>query len=340
LSSKYRESGVDIDAAGKALEGIGRLVRSTWRKEVLSDVGNFGGLFALEEKYRNPVLVSSIDGVGTKLKVAFMAARHDTVGEDLVNHCVNDILVQGAEPLFFLDYFGTGRLEKGVVEDVVRGMARGCEANGCALVGGETAEMPGFYKEGEYDLAGCIVGVVERERLIDGAGIEPGDSLWAFPSSGLHTNGYSLARKIIFEEQGLGIGDRIPGTSATVADTLLEVHRSYLPEIRSLRDRIDIHGLAHITGGGLVDNIPRILPGGCSVEIRRSAWEVPPVFEFLREKGGVEDIEMCRVFNMGIGMILIAAESGEKSIMEADLRWKPFRVGHVIEGDRDVKIVP
>ena len=244
MSSKYRESGVDIDAATTALKGIGNLIRSTWGSEVLSEVGNFGGLFEISSQYREPVLVSSVDGVGTKLRVAFMSGRHDTVGEDLVNHCVNDILVQGAEPLFFLDYFGCGKLETEIIEDVVKGLARGCRANGCALIGGETAEMPGFYADGEYDLAGSIVGVVERGSLIDGGRITEGDSVWAFPSSGLHTNGYSLARKIIFEDVGLGVGDDIPGTGRSVADNLLEVHRSYLPEIRILRELVDIRGLA------------------------------------------------------------------------------------------------
>ncbi len=338
LSSKYKDSGVDIDAAGRALEGIGKLVRGTFRKEVLSQVGNFGGLFTMPEGLKEPVLVSSIDGVGTKLRLAFMTGRHDTVGEDLVNHCVNDILVQGAEPLFFLDYFGCGKLEGNVIEAVVAGMARGCSNNGCALIGGETAEMPGFYAEGEYDLAGCIIGAVERSELITGERIEAGDEIWAFPSSGLHTNGYSLARKIVFEEAGLAAGDEIPGAGGTVADLLLAVHRSYLPEIRSLRKVADVRGLAHITGGGLIDNIPRILPEGTSVEIDTSAWETPPLFRYLAEAGGVDDLEMHRVFNMGIGMVTIVPQGDSGRIPGGDYRWKPFRIGRVTQGAGEVKL--
>ena len=339
MSSKYKDSGVDIDAAGRALKGIGELVRGTFRKEVLSQVGNFGGLFTMPEGLKEPVLVSSIDGVGTKLRLAFMTGRHDTVGEDLVNHCVNDILVQGAEPIFFLDYFGCGKLEEGVIEAVVAGLARGCSSNGCALIGGETAEMPGFYTEGEYDLAGCIVGVVERGELITGERIEAGDEIWAFPSSGLHTNGYSLARHIVFNDAGLSVGDEIPGAGGSLADLLLAVHRSYLPEIRSMRKVVDLRGLAHITGGGLIDNIPRILPEGRSVEIDRSAWDTPPLFRYLGETGGVDDLEMHRVFNMGIGMVAIvpAADSGQ--VHDGDYRWKPFKIGKVTVGSGEVRLV-
>ncbi len=339
MRSKYKDSGVDIDAAGRARKGIGELVRGTFRKEVLSQIGNFGGRFTMPEGRREPVLVASIDGGGTKLRRAFMTGRHDTVGEDLVNHCVNDILVQGAEPLFFLDYFGCGKLEGGVIEAVVAGLARGCSTNGCALIGGETAEMPGFYAEGEYDLAGCIIGAVERRELITGERIVTGDAVWAFPSSGLHTNGYSLARKIVFEEAGLSTGDEMPGVGGTVADLLLEVHRSYLPEVRSLRKVADVRGLAHITGGGLIDNIPRILPEGRGVEIDLSAWETPPLFRYLAEKGGVEDLEMHRVFNMGIGMVAIVPEADSGQVPEGDYRWKPFRIGRVSEGTGGVELV-
>lgn len=338
MNSKYRESGVDIDAANRAKKSIGEWVKTTWGKEVLSDVGNFGGLFEMPAGLKAPVLVSSADGVGTKLKVAFLAGIHDTVGQDLVNHCVNDILVQGADPLFFLDYFASGTLERTVVEEVVKGLSQACIANGCALIGGETAEMPGFYADGEYDLAGVIVGVVDRGNLIDGRAIEPGDAIWAFPSSGLHTNGYSLARKIIFEDLGLGIDDILPGVGKTAAAELLEVHRSYLPEVRRLRKSIEIKGLAHITGGGLLENIPRILPEGCSVEIDTSAWEIPPVFRFLREKGAVGDREMYRVFNMGIGMIIIVAGGAESRIECDGCRWEPFPVGRVVEGTGEVRM--
>jgi phosphoribosylformylglycinamidine cyclo-ligase len=282
------------------------------------------------------VLVSSVDGVGTKLKVAFMSGRHDTVGEDLVNHCVNDILVQGAEPLFFLDYFACGKLDPEVLSGVVKGLARGCKENGCALIGGETAEMPGFYPDDEYDLAGCIVGIVDRGKLLDGAAIEPGDSVWAFPSSGLHTNGYSLARKIVFEEMGLGVDDELPGTGRTVADELLSVHRSYLKEYRSLDEIVTVRGLAHITGGGLLENIPRILPEGCSVEIDTGSWRPPALFDILRENGEVEGAEMFRVFNMGIGMIFIIPAEEESLLAKGDFRWEPFRIGAVVDGGNEV----
>jgi phosphoribosylformylglycinamidine cyclo-ligase len=339
LSSRYKDSGVDIDAAGKALEGIGGMIRGTFREEVLSRVGNFGGLFAMPEGFEEPVLVSSIDGVGTKLRLAFMTGRHDTVGEDLVNHCVNDILVQGAEPLFFLDYFGCGKLDKGVIEAVVEGLARGCRSNGCALIGGETAEMPGFYSEGEYDLAGCIVGVVERSRLITGEAIEDGNELWAFPSSGLHTNGYSLARKIIFEEAGLAVDDKVPGTDGSVADLLLAVHRSYLPEVRSLREVVDLRGLAHITGGGLLDNIPRILPEGLGASIDVSSWQTPPLFSYLAEAGSVDRVEMHRVFNMGVGMVAVVPGADSGRIPEGEYRWEPFRIGRISGDAAGVELV-
>ena len=339
MSSKYKDSGVDIDAAARALKGIGALARSTSREEVLSKVGNFGGLFRVPSGYDDPVLVSSIDGAGTKLRIAFMTGRHDTVGQCLVNHCVNDILVQGAVPLFFLDYFGCGRLDGEVLEALVSGMAKGCRENGCALIGGETAEMPGFYAEGEYDVAGCIIGIVERSKIIDGLRIAPGDEVWGWPSSGLHTNGYSLARKIVFEEAGLSPDDEIPGAGGTVADLLLAVHRSYLPEVTALRESVDIRGLAHITGGGLVDNIPRILPEGISVEIDRASWEVPPLFRWLQKAGGVDEAEMYRVFNMGIGMIAIVPAADAGSMAAAGGRWKPVRIGRAVKGQGDVRLV-
>jgi phosphoribosylformylglycinamidine cyclo-ligase len=337
--SRYKESGVDIDASNMAKKKIAALARGTWGKEVLSEIGNFGGLFEMPGGLKSPVLVSSVDGVGTKLKVAFLANKHDTVGEDLVNHCVDDILVQGAEPLFFLDYIASGVVDPEIVADVVKGIARGCKDNGCALIGGETAEMPGFYGGGEYDLAGCIVGVVDRARLIDGRSIRPGDSLWAFPSSGLHTNGYSLARKIVFEEAKLSIDDELPGTGKSVREALLAVHRSYLPEIRDLRSRVEIKGLAHITGGGLLENIPRILPAGAAVEIDSSKWEMPPLFRFLKTRGGVDATEMNRVFNMGIGMVVIVPAGADKAVAGGAYRWKPFPIGRVVEGNREVHIV-
>jgi len=287
--------------------------------------------------YDEPVLVSSVDGVGTKLKVAFLSGKHDTVGEDLVNHCVNDILVQGAKPLFFLDYIGCGKLEPNVVAEVLKGFSTGCENNGCALIGGETAEMPGFYRSGEYDLAGCIVGIVDKKRIIDGKRIEPGDEVWALPSSGLHTNGYSLARKVIFEDQGLGIEDNLLEEPVTVAEELLKVHRSYLKEVEQLQGHVDIKGLAHITGGGLVENIPRILPRGTAVGIETGSWEVPAVFRFLMEQGGISRKEMYRVFNMGIGMVVIVTpDDGKKMRSAGKLRWSPFRIGKVIGGEGNV----
>ncbi|MDD4858408.1 MAG: phosphoribosylformylglycinamidine cyclo-ligase [Candidatus Krumholzibacteria bacterium] len=337
--SKYRESGVDIDAANRAKKRIAELARETWGREVLSEIGNFGGLFQMPLGLTSPVLVSSVDGVGTKLKVAFLSKKHDTVGEDLVNHCVNDILVQGAEPLFFLDYVASGALDPEVVSEIVKGIAKACRENGCALIGGETAEMPGFYGGGEYDLAGCIIGVVERARVIDGRSIRPGDSIWAFPSSGLHTNGYSLARKIVFEEAKLSIDDELPGTGRSVREALLAVHRSYLPEIRDLRARVEVRGLAHITGGGLLENIPRILPAGTAVEIDASKWEVPPLFEFLKERGGVGWTEMNRVFNMGIGMVVIVPADTDEAVESGRYRWNPFQIGRVVAGDKKVHLV-
>jgi phosphoribosylformylglycinamidine cyclo-ligase len=337
--SKYKGSGVDIDASNRAKKQIAALARGTWGKEVLSEIGNFGGLFEMPRGFDSPVLVSSVDGVGTKLKVAFLANKHDTVGEDLVNHCVNDILVQGAEPLFFLDYIASGVVDPEIVAEVVKGIAKACTENGCALIGGETAEMPGFYGGGEYDLAGCIVGVVDKARVIDGRSIRPGDSVWAFPSSGLHTNGYSLARKIVFEEARLSIDDELPGTGASVREALLAVHRSYLPEIRDLRSRVEIRGLAHITGGGLLENIPRILPAGTAVEIGSSKWEVPPLFGFLETRGGVDPTEMPRVFNMGIGMVVIVPAGTDAAVARGSYRWDPFPIGRVINGNREVRIV-
>jgi len=303
---KYRDSGVDIDAAQQALARAKAAVRATWDERVCSDLGSFGGLF--RPAPGEPLLVASVDGVGTKVKVAALAGRYDTVGRDLVNHCVDDILVQGAEPLFFLDYFATGRLREGVLEQVLDGFAGACRENGCALLGGETAEMPGVYGEGDFDLAGCIVGRVREEDLIDGSAIRAGDAVWGLPSTGLHTNGYSLARRILFDFCGHEVDEEIPGVGATVADALLAVHKSYLPELRAVwaaHGRPAVHGLAHITGGGFYDNIPRILPAGVGVRLEAGSWTTPPLFAYLQDKGGVEREEMHRVFNMGIGMVAV-----------------------------------
>src|SRR5207342_2388930 len=306
----YRQSGVDIDAGNETVRRIRSLARGTFTPGVLSEIGSFGGLFALDTtNLRQPVLVSSADGVGTKLKVAFMTGRHDTVGADLVNHCVNDILVQGAEPLFFLDYLATGKLSPSVAEQVIIGVARACRENGCALLGGETAEMPGFYADGEYDIAGFIVGIVEKSRVIDGRSIVPGDALIGLPSAGLHTNGYSLARKVLFDAAGLRHDAFVPELGATVGDALLAPHRSYLNAIRPLLARGLVKGMAHITGGGITENLPRVLPEGTAAAVDPGAWDMPPLFSFLQQRGRIATDEMLRAFNMGIGLIVVCASS-------------------------------
>lgn len=333
----YKASGVDIDAGNETVRRIRGLARSTFTAGVLSDIGSFGGLFRLDPgRFRDPVLVSSADGVGTKLKVAFMADRHDTVGVDLVNHCVNDILVQGAEPLFFLDYLATGRLSLDVVESIVGGMAAACRENACALLGGETAEMPGFYADGEYDVAGFIVGLVEKARLVDGRAIAAGDALVGVPSSGLHTNGYSLARRIAFERLRLDVDRHVPELGRTVGEAFLEPHRSYLSMVRPLLDYGRIKGMAHITGGGITDNLPRVLPHGTAAVVDCSAWEAPPLFQWLQQAGDVPRDEMLRTFNMGIGLILVVArERAEQTIEELAARGgRGTRViGEVVAGD-------
>ena len=313
----YKSAGVDIDAGNDTVRRIRALARSTFTTGVLSEIGSFGGLFQLETgRFREPVLVASADGVGTKLKVAFMAGRHDTVGMDLVNHCVNDILVQGAEPLFFLDYLATGRLSPAVAEAVVGGIAAACRDNGCALLGGETAEMPGFYSDGEYDMAGFIVGVVDKTRLINGRTISIGDVLVGVPSSGLHTNGYSLARQIVFERLGLTVDSHVPELGKTVGEALIEPHKSYLPYIRPLLDGGRIKGMAHITGGGITDNLPRVLPHGTAAVVDASAWEIPPLFRWLQRSGQVPIDDMMRTFNMGIGLIIVTARDKAESLLD------------------------
>jgi phosphoribosylformylglycinamidine cyclo-ligase len=336
----YKASGVDIDAGNEAVRRIRSLARGTFTPGVLSDIGSFGGLFRLDrDRYQEPVLVSSADGVGTKLKVAFMTGRHGTVGADLVNHCVNDILVQGAEPLFFLDYLATGRLDPAVAEEVVGGIAGACRENGCALLGGETAEMPGFYADGEYDIAGFIVGIVERSRVIDGQSIVPGDVIIGLPSAGLHTNGYSLARRVLFETTGWTADTVVPELGATVGDALLAPHRSYLPVGRPLLPRQTLKGLAHITGGGITENLPRVLPEGCSAEIDLRAWSVPALFQLLQERGQIPRDEMFRAFNMGIGLVLVCAPGEAERIINTLARnGEPHavRIGFVVSGSRDV----
>ncbi|HVG73163.1 MAG TPA: phosphoribosylformylglycinamidine cyclo-ligase [Vicinamibacterales bacterium] len=333
----YKASGVDIDAGNETVRRIRSLARSTFTAGVLSDIGSFGGLFRIEPgRYKEPVLVASADGVGTKLKIAFMAGRHDTVGADLVNHCVNDILVQGAEPIFFLDYLATGKLAPDVAESIVGGMAQACRDNSCALLGGETAEMPGFYNDGEYDLAGFIVGAVDRARLINGRAIAVGDVLVGVPSSGLHTNGYSLARRIVFDTLKLDVGSYVSELQLTVGDALLEPHRSYLPFVQPLLEATRIKGMAHITGGGITDNLPRILPHGTAAVIDVSTWTVPPLFTWLRTAGDVPIDDMLRTFNMGIGLIIVvASDQAEPLISELAARGgRDARViGEVVPGE-------
>jgi phosphoribosylformylglycinamidine cyclo-ligase len=332
----YRQSGVDIDAGNDTVRRIKSLARSTFTAGVLSDIGSFGGLFRLDrDRFQEPVLVSSADGVGTKLKLAFMTGRHNTIGADLVNHCVNDILVQGAQPLFFLDYLATGKLSPDVAEQVVTGVARACRENGCALVGGETAEMPGFYAEGEYDIAGFIVGVVDRSKVVDGRSIVPGDVLIALPSTGLHTNGYSLARRVFFEMAQWTPDTVVRELNGTLGDALLATHRSYLPVVRPLLDAGCAKGLAHITGGGITENLPRILPEGCAAEIDRHAWKVPPIFRLLQQHGRIADAEMFRALNMGVGMIVVcSARDAETALNMLRHAGEPnaFRVGFVVAG--------
>jgi phosphoribosylformylglycinamidine cyclo-ligase len=332
----YRESGVDIDAGNEVVRRIKSLARSTHTSGVVGGVGSFGGLFAMPEGVAGPVLVASADGVGTKLKIAFLAGVHDTIGIDLVNHCVNDILVQGAEPLFFLDYLATGRLSPDVAEQIVTGITRACIDNGCALLGGETAEMPGFYADGEYDVAGFIVGVVPRARLIDGSRIAAGDVLVALPSSGLHTNGYSLARKIVFEIAGLTVTDRWPGDARTVAEVLLAPHRSYLPAIRPLLGKGLIKGMAHITGGGVTENLPRVLPEGLQARVERTAWRVPAVFEWLQQTGAVPEDDMRRAFNMGVGLIVVCAAADAPALLNHVSAEQPVVIGAIEPGSGGV----
>jgi phosphoribosylformylglycinamidine cyclo-ligase len=338
----YRSSGVDIDAGNETVRRIKGLARATFTPGVLSEIGAFGGLFSLGAAWRDPVLVSSADGVGTKLKVAFMTGRHDTIGVDLVNHCVNDILVQGAVPLFFLDYLATGRLSPDVAEQVVKGLARGCHDNGCALLGGETAEMPGFYAEGEYDVAGFIVGAVEREHVITGRAIAAGDVLLGLPSSGLHTNGYSLARQIIFEGLKLSIDSHVPELGETVGEALLRPHRSYLPAIRPLLGTPLVKGMAHITGGGITENLPRVLPEGTAARIDRQSWRTPALFRWLGESGSVPEMDLRRSLNMGIGLILVIGATDVDEVQAALLNAgeaNAMVIGAIEAGSGEVRYV-
>jgi phosphoribosylformylglycinamidine cyclo-ligase len=336
----YRDSGVDIDAQDRALDQVKKLVRNTYTDDVLSDQGAFGGLFRMPVKgFKEPVLVASADGVGTKLKVAIASRRHTTVGRDLVHHCINDILVQGARPLFFLDYLATGRLDPDVVTDVIGGVAAACGEHGLALLGGETAEMPGFYADGEYDLAGFIVGVVERRKIIDGSAVQKGDVLVGLASSGLHTNGYSLARKVFFEKLGLGPLDSVESLGRSAADELLEVHRCYLEPVRPLLEQGLVHGMAHITGGGITDNLPRILPDGLQAVIKVGAWEIPPVFRLLAEEGQVPEDDMWRTFNLGVGMVLVVSPKNLEKVLKSlrESGFPGFPMGNVVKGEKGVE---
>ena len=340
--SRYQQAGVSIDAQDQAIDQIKNQVRDTETPRVLSGIGGFGGLFDISfPELTHPVLVSSADGVGTKLKIAFDTGRFDTVGQCLVNHCIDDILVQGAKPLFFMDYIATGRLEPGVVAEVVGGMALAAKENGTAVLGGEMAEMPGFYSDGEFDIAGFIVGVVDRPKILGAERVTAGQSLIGLASTGLHTNGYSLARKIVFEEQGLGPHDPIPGCGGSAVDLLLAVHRSYYPVLWPLLEANQIRAMAHITGGGFLDNIPRVLPPGVGAVIRKDSYPLPPLFAFLLDKGGMDETEPYRVFNMGVGMVLMVDREQENRVLthlrnEGQAAWV---IGETKPGKQEVELV-
>jgi phosphoribosylformylglycinamidine cyclo-ligase len=332
--TSYKDSGVDIDAQDEALREVRRIARGTYTPGVLSDIGSFGGLFrGTFEGVDAPILVSSTDGVGTKLRVAQAMKIHDTVGYDLVSHCVNDILVQGARPLFFLDYYATGKLRPPVMTDVIRGMARACTENGCALIGGETAEMPGFYGDDDYDVAGFILGVVDTKNLIDGKAVREGDVLIGLPSAGLHTNGYSLARRILVDKLGHDYQTVLPSVGK-IGEALLQPHLSYLKPLMPLVEQRALHAMAHITGGGLTDNVPRVLPESLDARIKLGSWPVLPIFKLLFEKGRVDRDEMLRVFNMGVGMVLMVAPDEVERVSRhfAQIGQKHYFIGNVVKG--------
>ena len=332
----YARAGVDVELGNTLKRGIQSIVRSTHGPEVLGKIGGFSGLFRVNFKgMKDPVLVSSVDGVGTKLKVAFAMDRHDTIGQDLVNHCINDIAVLGARPLFFLDYVAAGKLEPAVFRQLLGGLAKACRAAGCAIIGGETAQMPGMYREGEYDVAGTIVGVVDRPKMLDGSLVRPGDVLIGLPSDGLHTNGFSLARRVLFEDMGLKTSSRLPELRLTLGEELLRVHRNYQPLIASLPTGL-VHAAAHITGGGLIDNLPRVLPKGCQANIRRDSWRVSPIFQIIQRAASVDPVEMYNVFNMGVGMVLIVPKKRET---EAVRQTRGRVIGEIVEGSQTVALV-
>jgi phosphoribosylformylglycinamidine cyclo-ligase len=344
----YAAAGVDIDLGNRVKATLPQLLDSTHRREVLGKVGGFGGLFALDvKKYREPVLVSSVDGVGTKLKLAFALDQHDTIGADLVNHCVNDIAVLGAEPLFFLDYLGTGKLEPHVFTDIIKGFARACAENNCALIGGETAQMPGFYQAGEYDVSGTIVGVVEKSKMLNGQKtIRRGDVVIGIESSGLHTNGYSLGRKIFFEQLGYKPNDKVPGLKKSIGEELLKEHISYGPLVQKLLKKFNgksdlVRAFAHITGGGFVDNIPRVLPKSLDVVIKKGSWDMLPIFQIIEAKSGVPDDELYQVFNMGIGMVSIVAAEKANDVLKfiRSQKHKAWIIGEVVKGNGEARVV-
>ena len=340
-SSRYEEAGVSIDAQDRAIDGIKESVSRTATERVLAGIGSFGGLFdGRFNDLEHPVLVASTDGIGTKLKIAFDSGRHDTVGQCLVNHCINDILVQGARPLFFMDYIATGKLKPEVVTGIVKGMAEACLASQCAILGGEMAEMPGFYSAGEYDVAGFIVGVVDKAKVLGAHHVRVGQRLLGLGASGLHTNGYSLARKIIFEEQGLGLNDRVPGMNEKVVDALLAVHRSYYPILKPLLEKDLIQAMSHITGGGFLDNIPRVLPPDTDAIIGRDSYPVPPLFQYLKSAGKLDD-EAYQVFNMGIGMVLMVNPDDLESTKQllSEMGEAVWDLGHIEDGSGKVRLV-
>jgi len=333
----YAKAGVDITLGNRVKSGLGALVRSTRRPGVIGGIGGFGGCFDGKIRgYRRPVLVASIDGVGTKLKVAHQLGRHGTIGEDLVNHCVNDIAALGAEPLFFLDYIGTGKLDPKVFRQILAGLVRGCRKAGCALIGGETAQMPGIYQGKDYDLVGSIVGVLEKGKATDGRTIRPGDVILGLPSNGLQTNGYTLAREILLKKAKLRLGQKLPGTSRTLGNPLLAVHPNYRPALRKIAKKAKIKGAAHITGGGLIDNPPRVFPRGTAAEIQLGSWPVPPLFRTLVAKGRLNLTEAYRTFNMGIGMIVVVAR---QDVAKARRAVRCYEIGRIVKGDRKVKLV-
>lgn len=338
----YKEAGVNIDAANEAKHRIKNLARKTFNSQVLTEIGSFGALFRTDFRtMKDPVLVASTDGVGTKLKIAFMTGINNTIGYDLVAHCIDDIAVQGARPLFFMDYIATGELSPTVVADIIEGITKACLEANCPLIGGETAEMPGFYSKGEYDVAGFIVGVVDRDKIIDGSKIKPTDQLIGLPSLGLHTNGYSLARKLFFDTANHKPDTYLEELGCTVAESLLKPHKNYLPALTSLFDQDVVHGLAHITGGGFLENIPRILPENCQVEIKLGTWPVLPVFNVMQNIGKIDQQEMYRVFNMGIGMIVVVAKSNLDSVMNhfQNLSEPCYHIGQIVEGESKVTLL-